>query len=114
MQTIDTFTPVKALGAGLLLAAANPKNLALVIAAATTIAEAGLPDGQGVVVLSVFVFVASLAVLAPLVMYFALGDRSAAFLDSIKGWMAENNATIMTVLLLVIGTVLIGNAISDF
>ena len=114
MQTIDTFTPVKALGAGLLLAAANPKNLALVIAAATTIAEAGLPDGQGVVALSVFVFVASLAVLAPLVIYFALGDRSAAILGSIKDWMAENNATIMTVLLLVIGTVLIGNAISGY
>lgn len=113
MAKIDTFTPAKALRVGVLLAAANPKNLALVIAAATTIAEAGLSDGQEAVALIVFILVASVTVLTPLVIYFVLGARSATILDGLKTWMAANNATIMIVLLLVIGVVLIGNAIAE-
>jgi len=39
MDLVSRWSPAKALGSGCLLAAANSKNLALVIAAATTIAE---------------------------------------------------------------------------
>ncbi len=113
MARIDTFTPVKALGAGAVLAAANPKNLALVIAAATTIAEAGLSGGQETVALVFFILIASVAVLTPLVIYVAMGDRATGILDGIKAWMAANNATIMIVLFIVLGAVLIGNAIAE-
>jgi hypothetical protein len=54
-----------------------------------------------------------LTVPAPLVIYFAMGARSATMLDGLKTWMAANNATIMIVLLLVLGVVLIGNAIAE-
>lgn len=37
----------------------------------------------------------------PVVIYFALGDRSAELLDRLKTWMAQNNAVIMAVLLLI-------------
>jgi hypothetical protein len=53
-------------------------------------------------------------VAAPLALYFALGDRSKAILDELKDWMAHNNATIMAILLLIIGVKLIGDAISGF
>ena len=38
---------------------------------------------------------------APVVLYFALGDSSRGTLESLKTWMARNNAVIMTVLRLV-------------
>jgi hypothetical protein len=60
------------------------------------------------------VVVGSIGVGAPVVIYFALGDRSRALLERLKNWMARNNAVIMTVLLLVIGVKLIGDAISGF
>ena len=41
MQAIDTFTAGKALGIGAIFLGVNPKNLALTIAAATVIAQAG-------------------------------------------------------------------------
>lgn len=113
MGRIDTFTPLKALGAGAVLAAANPKNLALVIAAATTIAEGGLSGGQETVALVVFIVIASVTVLTPLVIYLAMGDRATPILSGIKTWMAANNSTIMIVLLVVLGAVLIGNAIAE-
>ena len=47
-------------------------------------------------------------------MSLALGDGSRAFLDSLKGWMARNNPVIMTVLFVLIGAKLIGDAISGF
>ena len=47
-------------------------------------------------------------------MYFALGDRSGPLLQRLKDWMAQNNAVIMAVILLLIGVKLIGDAITGF
>jgi Sap, sulfolipid-1-addressing protein len=61
---------------------------------------------------AVYILIATLGVAAPVVLYFALGNRSAAILEELKDWMAHNNAAIMAVLLLVIGAKLIGDGIS--
>jgi len=111
MRALDTFTPPKAAGAGLLLSAAN---LVLAVAGAATIAQADISVGQEAGALAIFVAIGTLGVAAPLVLYFALGDRSRAILDELKDWMARNNATIMAVLALIIGLKLIGDAISGF
>jgi hypothetical protein len=112
MAAIDTFTAGKSLGVGALLSGLNPKNLALTVAAATTIAQAGISNGQEAVTLAVFILLGSLTILAPLVIYFATGEKAKEILDGLKTWMAAHNAAIMTVLLLVLGAKLIGDAIS--
>jgi len=114
MRTLDDFTPLKAAGAGFALTVLNPKNLLLTVAAATEIAELGLPSGEQAAVLAVFVLVASLGVLGPVAAALVLGDRSRDALDGLRNWMARNNATIMTVLFLLIGAKLVGDAISGF
>jgi threonine/homoserine/homoserine lactone efflux protein len=112
MGALDRFGPLKAAGAGLLLSAVNPKNLLLVVAGATAIAQAGLSGGGEAVALVIFILIASIGVGAPVVLYFAAGKNSRQRLDSLKGWMARNNSIIMAVLLLVIGVKLLGNGIS--
>lgn len=112
MRTVDEFTASRAAAAGFALTALNPKNVLLTVAAAAEIAEVGLPAGQEIVVLIGFVVVASAGVLAPLVLSLVLGERSRAPLDALRGWMARHNAAIMTVLFLLIGAKLIGDAIS--
>jgi threonine/homoserine/homoserine lactone efflux protein len=114
MRTIDGFTPVKAAGAGLALTALNPKNVMLIAVAAVEIAEVGIPAAQEIAVLLAFVLIASAGVLTPLVVALALGARSRGLLDAIRNWMARYNAAIMTVLFLLIGAKLIGDAISGF
>jgi threonine/homoserine/homoserine lactone efflux protein len=114
MRTIDDFTTVKAGGAGFALSALNPKNVRLTAAAAAEIAEVGLPAGQQVGVLFVFVLLASAGVLTPVVLSLVLGDRSQELLDGLRGWMARHNAVIMAVLFLLIGAKLIGDAVSGF
>jgi hypothetical protein len=112
MQAIDSFAPGKSLGVGVLLSGVNPKNLALTAAAAVAIAQTGIAGGQQAGALAVFILIGSLSILAPLVIYFSLGARAPQILDGLKQWMAANNATIMAVLLVVIGAKLIGDAIS--
>ena len=103
MAAIDRVTPVRAVALAVGLSAVNPKNLILTIGAATTVAQAGLSTGDAVVVLAVFVAVASLSILAPVVIDFAARDRAQRMLDTWKVWLEENNATVMAVLLFVIG-----------
>jgi len=111
MGAIDAFTLAKALGAGVLLSGLNPKNLLLGVGAAATIAQLGISTGEQAVAYVVFALIATIGVAAPVVIYFALGDRAPAVLDRMKGWMGQNNAVIMTILCLIIGVKLIGQAL---
>jgi threonine/homoserine/homoserine lactone efflux protein len=112
MQTIDSFGAPKALAMGVLLSGVNPKNLLLTVGAAAAIAQTGIGTGEQAVALAVFVLVGTLGVVAPVVVYFALGSRSREMLDAMRSWMAANNAAIMAVLMLVIGTKLLGDGIA--
>jgi threonine/homoserine/homoserine lactone efflux protein len=112
MQALDTFTPVKAAGAGALLSAVNPKNTLLAVAGAAAIAGTGIDGGQQAIAYAIFVLIATIGVGSPVVVAFAMGDRSRKVLDELKDWMSGNNAVIMAVLLLVLGAKLIGDGIS--
>jgi threonine/homoserine/homoserine lactone efflux protein len=112
MAAIDGFGTGKALGMGALLAAINPKNALLTIAAAAAIAQTGIAAGEQAVALAVFVVIATLGVAAPLGVYFLMGERAAKILDELKDWMARNNGAIMAVIVLVFAAKLIGDGIT--
>lgn len=111
MTAIDSITPIKALGLGFLLAAINPKNLLMAAAAGVVIGAAGLSIGDDVVVIAIFTVLAASTVAVPVIAYLVAKDRMRGPLDAMKGWLQANNATVMSVLLLVIGVVLIGKGI---
>jgi threonine/homoserine/homoserine lactone efflux protein len=111
MSALDGFGPPKALGAGVVLTALNPKNLILTIAGATAIAQTGITGGEQAVALAVFVLIGCAGVATPVAIAFVMGDRSRDVLDGIKDWMARNNTVITVVILAVIGAKLIGDAI---
>jgi len=111
MSAIDTFTFVKALGLGFALSGINPKNLLMCFAAGTTIAAAQLSAGGDVAAVAVFTVLAASTVLTPVVLYLAAKQRMAQPLTELRGWLTQNNATVMAVLLLVIGVVLLGKGI---
>jgi hypothetical protein len=112
MSALDSFTPVKAGGLAAALSGANPKNLLLVVAGAAAIAKAGISAGEQAIALVIFVLIASIGVMVPVVLFFALGERSKEMLDGLKDWMVQNNTTIMAVLLLILGVKLVGQAIT--
>ncbi|MBD5785645.1 GAP family protein [Cellulosimicrobium terreum] len=113
MQAVDGFTPVKAVGLAVLLGAINPKNLLLVVSGGATIAAAAAGDTSAQVVAAiVFALVASVGVAIPVVIYVSMGSRAATLLDALKSWLIHNNAVVMAVLLLVIGTKMLGDGIA--
>jgi threonine/homoserine/homoserine lactone efflux protein len=114
MGALDTFTPVKALGAGILLSGVNPKNLIFIIGGADAIAQTYISGSQEAVVWLIFMLIASLGVVTPVIIYFVMGERAAGTLESLKDWMARNNTAIMAVLCVIIAAKLIGVAISGF
>lgn len=113
MAAIDGFTPVRSAGLAVLLAVVNPKNLLLVVSGGLAVAGSGSQDASTAVVAAlVFAVVASAGVATPVVIYFSMGTRGGKVLDELKSWMIHNNATIMTVLLLVLGAKLLGDGLS--
>lgn len=111
MSTIDTFGAGRSLGLGAVLSAANPKNLALTAAAAASIAQTGVSGGQSAVAVAVFVVIASLTVVGPVVFYVAATDRAAGPLTALKDLMAQHNAVIMMVVLVVLGAKVLGQGL---
>ena len=114
MGAIDGFNAPKALGAGVVLSAANPKNLLLALAAAAAIVQTDIPGGEQAISYAVFALIGTVGVAVPVVIYFALGDRAGPILERLKSWLAQSNGVIMAVLLLIIGVKLIGDAITGF
>jgi threonine/homoserine/homoserine lactone efflux protein len=112
MGTIDSFTVGKSFGIGVLLSTVNPKNLAMSVGAGIAIAQAGISTGQEAVVLIIYVVIGASTVLAPVVVYFAMGDRAATILGGWRKWLEENNAVVGAVVLLVLAAVLIGQGIT--
>ncbi len=112
MAKVDRIRPVAALGLGAALAGVNPKNLLLIIGGAAAIAKTGIAGGQQAAAYAVFAAVAAVGVAAPVVIYFAMGKRSADLLARLKNWMGRENAVILAVLCVLIAAKLIGDAIS--
>ncbi len=111
MATIGTAPPGRAAALGVALSAANPKNLALTLAAAASIADADLGRADTSIAIAVFVAIGSVTVAGSVLFYLVDADRAARPLASVKQFMSDNNAVIMVVILLVLGAKLLGDGI---
>lgn len=114
MSAIDTMTAGRALALGFLLSGLNPKNLLMGVAAGVAIGSASLPLGENITAIVVFSIIAVSTVAIPVVAYLVATSRMSGPLESLRTWLVHNNATVMAVLLLVIGVVLIGKGIGSF
>jgi threonine/homoserine/homoserine lactone efflux protein len=112
MASLDTLTPIKALGLGAALSGANPKNLALTLTAAASIAQAGLDETDTAIAVAIFVAIGSVTVVGAVLAFLLAHDRAVGPLATIKGFMLANNNVIMMVLLLVLGAKLIGDGVA--
>ncbi len=114
MSAIDGMTAGKGLGLGFLLSAVNPKNLLMAASAGVVIGSAQLATGQLVVAVIVFTVIAAASVAVPVIGYLLASSSLTKPLESLRGWLVQNNATVMAVLLLVIGVTMVGKGIGSF
>jgi threonine/homoserine/homoserine lactone efflux protein len=111
MATLGSLTPARAVGLGVALSSINPKNLALVLAGAGAIAQAELEGSDEAVAIAVFVAVASVVVVGCVALYVTDAQRAAGPLDAMRRFMAEHNAAIMIVVLLLLGAKFLGDGL---
>lgn len=111
MDAVDAFTAGRALALGAVFSGVKPKNLLLTVGAASLIAETGIGAGQSAIALGIYVAVASVGIAVPAIIYVVLGTDARAVLEDMKSWMIRHNAAIMTVLCVIFGTLLTGDAI---
>lgn len=113
MAAIDQFSFGKSVGFGFVLSAVNPKNLALTLAAAASIATAGLSSSSSFVVLAVFVVIGTISLAIPIGIYLFAGQKAADILNDLRHWLAIHNAAIMAVLFVLIGAKIAGDGIGS-
>lgn len=94
--------PGRAAVTALVLTVVNPKVLFLCVAAGLAIGSAGLGDNVWMAVVY-FAVVAGSTVVVPILVYAVSGGRLDGPLARLKDWMERNHATLMAVILVVIG-----------
>ncbi len=111
VRRMESVNPAMALGLGAILSGMNPKDTTLAVLAAVSIAQAELSAGESAVTLAVFIGIATLSVVAPITVYYALGERADETLHGWKAWLTAHNATVMAALFAVFGVLLVGQGI---
>ena len=108
---IAEFSGVQALLLAIGLAVINPKNLALAFSVILSIAEAGVLPRQARLALAMFVFVGSLTIAVPVFYRLVAGKQADQHLQVWKEWLVYNNSTVIFVVLLMMGTMIIGKGL---
>ena len=111
MATVGRATPRRTFVLGLALAGANPKNLALTLAASASISRAGLDPTGTVIALAVFVAIGSFTVLGAVVYYLLAGERATAPLEKVEQFMLRHNNVIMMIILLALGFTILSEGV---
>ena len=109
--TIDSIKPGAAFGLGFLLSGVNPKNLLLNVGAAVIIGQASLDSAQTLIVVIIYILIASVSIIGPVVYYQLAGEKAEKGLNSLKGWLIQNNTAVMAVLLFIFGAKFVGDFI---
>jgi hypothetical protein len=108
MQRFDRATARRSFLAAFLISALEPLTVACAVDAGVSIAQAGLAVASSVVVVAVFILVATVTNTGLLAIYIAGGARAEQKLDAVRSWLVANHATVSMAVLFLLGLVLIG------
>jgi hypothetical protein len=101
----------RSFGLGLFLSDFSLKNLALVAAAAGVIGQAGLENRDLAVAVGIFVVICTIGILVPLTVRIFGDERGDRLLAVWREWLERNVAAITAVVMVLLGTSLIGQGI---
>jgi threonine/homoserine/homoserine lactone efflux protein len=113
LAALDRLTPIRSAALGLLLSAANPKNLALALAAAIALAEADVSSAVTARTAALFVLIGTAGVALPLAISLAAPERARLVLGRLRGWLIRYDAVVLTVLGIVIGAKFFVDGVED-
>ena len=104
---LEGLGPVTAVGTGALLGFGGPKRLGITFLAATSVAAADLSTTASVVLLAVYVLLATVLVWAPVLAYLVFTDRATDWLEARQQWIRDHERSVVVYPSLVLGVVLL-------
>lgn len=113
MASIERVTVPGALRLSVILSLANVKELAFGVGAGLTIAAGDLGAGPTVVATLVYTAISCAALIVAVVAFWVAEDRVSGPLDAARGWLVRNNKVIIGGVLLVIGSILVGEGVAS-
>lgn len=111
MSSVSEATAPRALGFGILMTVINVKEFAFLVTAGVVLASDDLDLGGTLLAWAVLIVVSSVTVAGPLIAYLVSPDAMRPRLDALQKWLTANMSLIVGVVLLVIGAVVLGNAL---
>jgi threonine/homoserine/homoserine lactone efflux protein len=112
MAALEQLGPARAYAFGLIVEATNIKRLAIYLAGLSEITRSDVTFAQSVLSLGIFLALLEAGLVAPIIVFATLTDRSTAMLDSARRWLLTYNRRILAVIFGVIGAVLVERGLS--
>ncbi|WP_382305055.1 GAP family protein [Herbiconiux sp. UC225_62] len=113
MAKVTTLGPIPSLGVGFVLML-RPKNLLLTIAAGVAIGAGGATVSEVVVGIALFVVLGISTLAAPIIFAVVDPSRMRRPLEETRIWIEGNSATVTTIVVLVLGTVIVGSGLAHY
>jgi threonine/homoserine/homoserine lactone efflux protein len=104
----------RALVLGFALAAFNPVDLLVSIAAGTAIGSAELSTSETWICIGIFTLVGASTVAVPVVAYLLAEGKVRGPLEHLRAWLMQYNALLTGLVILVVGVALIGKGIGNY
>ncbi|WP_161893747.1 GAP family protein [Gordonia spumicola] len=111
MASLAHTTPAKALLAGIVVTAANPKHLVFFVAAGVGIGAAGLGAARESLGVAVFVLLAGSSMLLLVFGCLIAPAWAAPRLVAVRTWLEHHTAALIAVILIVLGVILVGQGL---
>lgn len=111
-RLLDTGGPGRRFALGAFLAIVNVRNLILLAAAASLIGQARLALLAELIVMALFIVVATLGLLVPLLVRQYGGEAGEAWLERCAAWLTRHMQSISGVVMALFGAILLTNGVS--
>jgi hypothetical protein len=111
MATLDTITPPKAFLLAAFLGIVNTKNIPIVLSAVPDLNSMGLGMTLELIVLGILVLLGSVLIAVPVLANLFFGEKTKPVLNTWKGWLVENNHTVLFLVFLIIGVMICSKGI---
>ncbi len=111
LRLIENGGVARVFGMGAFVSTVNIRNLILLAAAASIIGQADLEYLRLAVAIAIFVTVATLGVLLPLLLHLVAGDASEARLKAWGDWLTRNMGVITGVIMALFGALLLTSGV---
>lgn len=111
VSTVMNAEPKQAVNLGVLLSAANPKELLMAAGAGIALGTSQAPLSTKTMAFSVYLLVGASSVFGPLLIFIAGGDASLRGLERARVWLERNSVAVASVVLGVIGLLLLASGL---